>query len=689
MSLLRDYEIIEKLGQGTFGVVQKAKSRKTGKLVAIKQLINHSAKEGFPITAMREITILKQLNHKNILTISDMIFEEPKVNNQAEIITTRGVFYTVTPYMSSDLVGLLENPKINFELDQIKCIMQQLFTGIQYIHNQNFLHRDIKAANILIDQDGILKIADFGLARVYHGNAPRLGMGPGGGERPYTGLVVTRWYRPPEILLGERKYTTAVDLWGIGCVFAELFTKKPILVGRTDAHQAEIVFELVGSPVTWPEAAKLPNKTEYSSGLTSKRTLESRFKNIMPPDAIKLLDGLLTLDPYKRLNALDALNHEFFKNTPRPLLPDELPKFEESHEIDKERFRRMKDKDQITTESRAPTELKYENHSETRYNAEISSFGGDKEYLTLGKSEYNSQGERSDQKPRSTIPTGPSTGGRNDRFESRTRTTDHYESRTRTDHYESRSRNESNSRNDYRRNQSREDLRDSGNRTRDTLDSYVPKTGVEKIREQGESIKHKYDSYSRDKPVTPGVHSTNGSPARSKLDIPALSVKNGVKSQPDLPSKPMFKDSPSKTSTVKVENDRPRSSVPLPEKPKFSTPPKVSSSSLAIPNKVKSTGPPVVRPKPTVSMTPVVTKKRKVSELKSVPMKGGKKSKSENYSNDSDSCISDVDEDCDFEGENAKIFDKFLGFDELSTLPIYRRVLNEAVKYRKKVASGH
>ncbi|KAG7665912.1 BUR1 [[Candida] subhashii] len=342
MSRLKEYEIIQKLGQGTFGVVQKAKSNKTGELVALKQLINHSAKEGFPITAMREITILRRLHHKNVINIVDMIYEEPKVSNPTELITQRGVFYTVSPYMSSDLVGLLENPNVNLELAQIKCFMQQLLYGIQYIHEQRFLHRDIKAANLLIDFNGILKIADFGLARVYHGDIPKLARGPGGGERAYTGLVVTRWYRPPELLLGERKYTTAVDLWGIGCVFAELFTRKPILVGKSDAHQAQLVFELVGPPLNWPEAAKLPNKTDFNIGLTCKRSLESRFENIIPLNGIKLLSGLLTLDPFKRFNALDALDHDFFINEPLPMKPEELPKFEECHEIDKERFKKLR-----------------------------------------------------------------------------------------------------------------------------------------------------------------------------------------------------------------------------------------------------------------------------------------------------------------------------------------------------------
>ncbi|KAI5951546.1 BUR1 [Candida jiufengensis] len=359
MAKLTDYEIIKKLGQGTFGVVQKARKKDDGHVVAIKQLLNHSAKEGFPITALREITILKQMDHHNILNIEELIFEEPEHSNPTELITTRGSFYTVSPYMSSDLVGILENPKVTLKLEEIKCLMKQLLEGIQYIHEQNYLHRDIKAANILVDQNGVLKIADFGLARLYHGDSPKLGMGPGGGEKAYTALVVTRWYRPPEILLGERKYTTAVDLWGIGCVFAELFTGKPILVGKTDAHQAQIIFDLIGSPTTqWPDAIKLPNKTDYNIGITAKRTLEQKFEDIMPKSGIKLLSGFLTLDPYKRFNALDALQHEFFTESPLPFLPQEMSNFGECHEIDKGKFQKLTEsnKNQQRTETRNITE---------------------------------------------------------------------------------------------------------------------------------------------------------------------------------------------------------------------------------------------------------------------------------------------------------------------------------------------
>lgn len=342
---LSHYEFIKKIGQGTFGVVQKARHLRSGRIVALKQLINNLAKEGFPITALREITILKKLNHPNVLLIVGMIHDEPHTSNPKDLITQRGVFYMVSPYMKADLVGLLGNPKTKMDEASIKCILIQLLQGINYIHQQQFLHRDIKAANILLDLKGVLKIADFGLARVYHGKPPLKGQGPGGGNKNYTGLVVTRWYRPPELLLGERKYTTAVDMWGVGCVFAELFVKKPILVGSSDSNQAQIIFDLVGPPnrENWADATLLPNKQDLNIGLTSTRTLEARFTPLMGDIGVSLLSKMLTLDPKRRYNALDALDHDYFKSAPLPFKPHELPIFEECHEIDKVRFKRERE----------------------------------------------------------------------------------------------------------------------------------------------------------------------------------------------------------------------------------------------------------------------------------------------------------------------------------------------------------
>ncbi|KAG7930404.1 hypothetical protein KL934_004803 [Ogataea polymorpha] len=338
MSKLEKYEVLQELGQGTFGMVFKARQKSTGKLVALKKLIVHDSKDGFPITAFREITIMKQFRHVNVLQLIDMIHEN------SEDTKKPGFFYTVTPYISSDLNGLLNNPRVRLTNPQIKCIMKQILHGIDYIHNQHYLHRDIKTANILLDFFGVVKIADFGLARGYHGPAPvDAAAGAGGGLVEYTGLVVTRWYRPPELLLGERKYTTAVDMWGIGCVLGEMYKKKPILEGKSDLDQADMIFRLLGSPTpeNFPNADVI-NRNGVNLHVDYPRTLESEFGAIMTPAAVRLLSGLLTLDPRKRFNAAKALESDFFKMEPVACLPEELPKFEESHEQDIKRYKEEK-----------------------------------------------------------------------------------------------------------------------------------------------------------------------------------------------------------------------------------------------------------------------------------------------------------------------------------------------------------
>lgn len=327
---------MEELGKGTFGVVTKAKQKKTDKLVALKKFIVHDRKDGFPITSFREITIMRKLHHINVLQLVSMVHE--RLNNEKAI----GFFYTVTPYICSDLNGLLNNTHIRMTLPQIKCIVKQALQGMDYVHSQNYLHRDIKTANILLDYFGVVKLADFGLARVYHGPPPNAAdSAPGGGKYEYTGLVVTRWYRPPELLLGERKYTTAVDMWGMGCVLGEMYTRHPILEGSSDLDQADRIFRLVGAPTeeNFPHYRDF-NRNKVNTDVHYTRTLEQVYGKKLDPSAISLLSGLLLLDPQKRFNAKKALESDYFTASPLPCEPQDLPKFEDSHESDVKRYKR-------------------------------------------------------------------------------------------------------------------------------------------------------------------------------------------------------------------------------------------------------------------------------------------------------------------------------------------------------------
>ncbi|KAH8821703.1 kinase-like domain-containing protein [Xylogone sp. PMI_703] len=338
-SRLSDYDLLGKLGEGTFGEVHRAKSKKTGAIVALKKILMHNEKDGFPITALREIKLLKLLSHPNVLKLEEMAVEHHQKGADKR---KRAIMYMVTPYMDHDLSGLLENPNVKFTEPQIKCYMLQLLEGLRYLHDNQILHRDMKAANLLINNKGILQIADFGLARHYDEPVPQPGKGGGEARREYTTLVVTRWYRPPELLLHLRRYTTAIDLWGVGCVFGEMLIGKPILAGDSDANQLHIIFGLVGSPTddSMPGWRQLPG----AQGLNipyQPSTLSQRFREY-GSGAISLLSELLKLDWRKRINAIDALKHPYFRNDPLPAEAGDLPTFEDSHELDRRKFRSQK-----------------------------------------------------------------------------------------------------------------------------------------------------------------------------------------------------------------------------------------------------------------------------------------------------------------------------------------------------------
>jgi len=300
------YEKIAKIGQGTFGEVFKARCKTDGsKIVALKKILMENEKEGFPITALREIRILQLLNHENIINLIEMCRQYSK---------HKTTFYLVFDFCEHDLAGLLSNINVKFSLGEIKKVMQQMCEGLFFIHNNKIIHRDMKAANILITKQGILKLADFGLARA-------ISIHKQGHPNRYTNRVVTLWYRPPELLLGERNYGPAVDMWGAGCIMAEMWTRSPIMQGNTDQHQLTLIAQLCGtiSAEVWPgvENMDLFNKLEMPKG--AKRRVKERLKPYVKDAwACDLIDKLLSLDPSKRLDADNALNHDFFWTDPMP-----------------------------------------------------------------------------------------------------------------------------------------------------------------------------------------------------------------------------------------------------------------------------------------------------------------------------------------------------------------------------------
>lgn len=205
------YDRLCKIGQGTFGEVFKARHKETGRLVALKKVLMENEKEGFPITALREIKILQLLDHTNVIRLIEICRREEG--------QSKATFFLVFDFCEHDLAGLISNIQVKFSLADIKSVMKQLLEGLYFIHSNKILHRDMKAANILITKTGILKLADFGLARAFSLAK----------QNRYTNRVVTLWYRPPELLLGERNYGPAIDLWGAGCIMAEMWTRSPIM----------------------------------------------------------------------------------------------------------------------------------------------------------------------------------------------------------------------------------------------------------------------------------------------------------------------------------------------------------------------------------------------------------------------------------------------------------------------------
>jgi len=309
--------------------------------VALKRVRMDNEKEGFPITAIREIKILKILNHKNVVRLKEIVTSKATDYNQG-----KGSIYMVMEFCDHDLTGLTDAGQ-RFTVPQIKCYMKQLLEGLAYCHAQKVLHRDIKGSNLLINNEGQLKLADFGLARPYDTDQ----------QRPYTNRVITLWYRPPELLLGATMYGPAIDMWSAGCIFAELLLRKPILPGKNEFEQIDLIFKLLGTPdeTTWPACKSM----QYYDMILSQtpRKYQSRFEEKfggLDPMAKDLLRKLLMMDPEKRISADDALDHEYFWTEPLPATPEMLPKYPPSHEFTAKKRRQQASQQQQQQQQQQP-----------------------------------------------------------------------------------------------------------------------------------------------------------------------------------------------------------------------------------------------------------------------------------------------------------------------------------------------
>ncbi|KAK7330326.1 hypothetical protein VNO77_24516 [Canavalia gladiata] len=307
------FEKLDKIGQGTYSSVFRAKEIETGKIVALKKVrFDNFEPESVRFMA-REIMILRRLDHPNIIKLEGLITSRLSCS-----------IYLVFEYMEHDITGLLSRPEIKFSESQIKCYMKQLLSGLEHCHSRGVMHRDIKGSNLLVNNEGILKVADFGLANFSNS----------GNKQPLTSRVVTLWYRPPELLLGSTDYGASVDLWSVGCVFAELLVGKPILQGRTEVEQLHKIFKLCGSPPDeyWKKT-RLPHATLFKPQQPYDSCLRETFKDF-PASSVNLIQTLLSIDPNKRGTASSALSLEYFKTKPYACDPSSLPTYPPSKEID-------------------------------------------------------------------------------------------------------------------------------------------------------------------------------------------------------------------------------------------------------------------------------------------------------------------------------------------------------------------
>ncbi|XP_031629913.1 cyclin-dependent kinase 9-like [Contarinia nasturtii] len=312
------YKRIAKIGHGTYGEVFKACNPTTNKIVALKRVLDDNKKFGFSMTTLREIRILQQINHENVVNLIEVCRSTSSVGGY------HSNFYLVFEFCEHDLAGLLSNTNVRFNLGEIKSILKQLLNGIYFVHSCKIFHRDLKPANILVTKTGVVKLADFGLSRQFNLSDKYRQATP-------TNQVVTLWYRSPELLLGDINYGLAIDMWSVGLIMAEMWTRSPILQGKTEQEQIYLISQFCGAitPEVWPTVTELPLYKTLHLSKDPTRKIKDRLRPYVKDfHARDLIDSLLILDPTKRFDTNAALDHDFFFVDP---LPADLSKLFAKH----------------------------------------------------------------------------------------------------------------------------------------------------------------------------------------------------------------------------------------------------------------------------------------------------------------------------------------------------------------------
>ncbi|KAI1167959.1 Pkinase-domain-containing protein [Nemania serpens] len=318
---VENYDKLNDIEEGAYGWVARAREIRTGKVVALKRLkldTTESAQTGLPETGLREIQILKDCAHRNVVELREVVVGgggggDARIEN----------VFLVLEFVEHDLKSVLEDMPEPFLASEVKTLLRQLASGVAYLHDRWILHRDLKTSNLLLDNRGRLKIADFGMAR-YVGDPP---------PSKLTQLVVTLWYRAPELLLGAATYGRPVDMWSVGCIFGEILTREPLLPGTNEVDALTRIFELCGVPTdeSWPGFRRLPNARSLrlpSKGAPASTgsVVRARFP-LLTAAGSALLSGLLSLDPDARPTAKAMLQHEYFRQDPKPKHEAMFPTF--------------------------------------------------------------------------------------------------------------------------------------------------------------------------------------------------------------------------------------------------------------------------------------------------------------------------------------------------------------------------
>ncbi|XP_035008069.1 cyclin-dependent kinase 4 [Hippoglossus stenolepis] len=287
------YEPVAEIGGGAYGTVYKARDTESGQFVALKSVRVQTDQNGLPISTVREVALLRRLeqfDHPNVVRLMDVC--ATKRSDQETKVTL------VFEHVDQDLKTYLERaPAPGLATDRIKDLMRQLVCGLAFLHSNRVMHRDLKPENILVTSGGQVKLADFGLARIYSCHMA------------LTPVVVTLWYRPPEVLL-QSSYATPVDIWSTGCIFAEMFRRKPLFCGESEVDQLGKIFEVIGLPSEdeWPTDVTLLRK--HFPSLVPRPITE--FVSEIDEQGTQLLLNMLTFDPLKRISALKAQEHPYF-----------------------------------------------------------------------------------------------------------------------------------------------------------------------------------------------------------------------------------------------------------------------------------------------------------------------------------------------------------------------------------------